>query len=187
MLSQTPAADDAYRCMRDSCGAECGLPVCKVDPAAVLVQTAECDGCFSSSCCSELNACYANRACKLTVECIVKRCGPALGASLSGLPIEFPEAGSDAGAFNACAEAGVTTGAPPPDCVRSCLCEYMQNDQGLPPREDSQRAPLLALAVYVCGQRAGCGSHCSDAGADLPDAPSDGDSDAPPDAASDAH
>lgn len=145
-LAQTPPADDAYRCMRDSCGNECGLPVCKVDPAALLIQTADCDGCFSSSCCSELNACYASRACKLTVECIIRDCGTELGASLSGVPLEFPDAGSDAAAFDACAEAGAPNGPQPPQCVRNCLCEFRDNDQGLPPREDTQRPPLLALA-----------------------------------------
>ena len=161
MLAQTPPADDAYRCMRDSCGNECGLPVCKVDPAALLIQTADCDSCFSSSCCSELNACYASRACKLTVECIVRECGTELGASLSGTPIDFPDGGTDAAAFDICAEAGAPNGPQGPACVRKCLCEFKDNDQGLPPRDDAQRPPLLALAVYVCGQKAGCGTACS--------------------------
>lgn len=182
MLTPKTPADDAYRCMRDGCGNECGLPVCKVDPAALLIQTADCDGCFSSSCCSELNACYASRACKLTVECIIKECGTELGASLSGATIDFPDGGGDAAAFDICAEAGAPNGPHAPECVRKCLCEFKDNDQGLPPREDAQRPPLLALAVYVCGQKAGCGSHCSN----LPDATTAG-PDAASDAASDAH
>jgi hypothetical protein len=160
LVSRTPA-DDAYRCMRDSCGNECGLPVCRVDPAALLIQTADCDGCFASSCCGELNACYASRACKLTVECIVKECGGELGAALAGAPIEFPDGGIDADAFDPCAAPGAPNGASTaPSCVRKCLCEFKDNDQGLPPRDDAQRPPLLALAVYVCGQQAGCGMHC---------------------------
>jgi len=162
MLGQTPAADDAYRCMRDSCGNECGLPVCKVDPAALLIQTADCDSCFASSCCSELNACYASRACKLTVECIIKDCGPELGASLAGAPIDIANSGGDAAAFDICAEAGAPNGPQAPECVRKCLCAFKDNDQGLPPRDDAQRPPLLALAVYVCGQKAGCGTACSE-------------------------
>lgn len=158
-LEQKPPADDAYRCMRDSCGAECGLPVCKVDPAAVLVQTPECDGCFASSCCGELNACYGSRACKLTIECIAKECGTDLGDSLSGPAIAPADPTADAAAFDVCADGGPH--APQgPACVRKCLCEYKDNDPGLPPRDDSQRPPLLALAVYLCAQHAGCGGHC---------------------------
>jgi hypothetical protein len=182
LVSRTPA-DDAYRCMRDSCGNECGLPVCRVDPAALLIQTADCDGCFASSCCGQLNACYASRACKLTVECIIKECGGELGASLAGAPIEFPDGGIDADAFDPCASPGAPNGAPAaPSCVRKCLCEFKDNDQGLRPRDDAQRPPLLALAVYVCGQKAGCGMHCPKS----VDAASDGPAEAASQSAADA-
>jgi len=169
MLAQTPAADGAYRCMRDSCGNECGLPVCKVDPAAVLIQTASCDACFASSCCSELNACYKSRACKLTIECIVNECGPELGASLLAGDMLGGPAGGDAAAFDICAEPTAANGPHAPACVSKCLCAFKDNDQGLAPNTDEQRPPLLALAVYVCGQQAKCGEQCPhdlDAGSD---------------------
>ncbi len=159
-LGATAPADDAYRCMRDSCGNQCGLPVCKVDPAAVLLQTPPCDACFASSCCSQLNGCYANRACKLTLECIVNTCGSELGVGLSGPRFEVPDGGGDAAAFDICGDAGDPNGPNAPPCVRKCLCDFKDNDQGLAPRDDAQRPPLLALAVYVCGQQAGCGASC---------------------------
>ncbi len=158
-------ADTAYRCMRDQCGAECGLPVCRVDPAALLIHSANCDACFSSSCCPQLNACYASRACKLTIECIVKECastfsdaltpGVLNGAPVSGLTLSdgqklcSREAGSD--------DVG------PPTCVQKCLCAFKDNDQGLAPTELSQRPINLAVAIYQCGVSAGCGPSCTDA------------------------
>ncbi len=190
-LAQSPEADRAYRCMRDECGNECGLPVCKVDPAAVLIQTPSCDACFASSCCSELDACYANRACKLTVECIVNECGPQLGASLlAGQVLGPPDGGGagggDAAGFDVCAPPTAPNGPHAPACVSKCLCDYKFNDPGLAPDSDAQRPALLALAVYVCAQEAECGKECPhdlDAGRT---ATSDASSDAPSDAASDA-
>ena len=192
MLEQSPAADQAYRCMRDSCGNECGLPVCKVDPAAVLIQTPSCDACFSSSCCSELNACYANRACKLTIECIVNECGPQLGASLlagtvSSAPLNAGGGDGDAAGFDVCAPEAAPNGPHAPACVSKCLCDYKFNDPGLAPDSDAQRPALLALAVYVCAQEAECGKECPhdlDAGGD---AAPDASPDATSDAAADAH
>jgi hypothetical protein len=153
-------AEDAYRCMRDSCGNQCGLPVCKVDPAAVLLQTPPCDACFASSCCSQLNGCYANRACKLTLECIVNTCGAELGVGLLSPQFEIPDGGGDAAALDICSDAGDPNGPNAPACVRKCLCDFKDNDQGLAPRDTAQRPPMLALAVYTCGQQAGCGASC---------------------------
>jgi hypothetical protein len=171
--------DNAYRCMRGACGNECGLPVCKVDPAALIVQTPRCDACFASSCCNELNACYGNRACKLTLECIINTCKTDLGdALLAGLPLALPDAG-DANMFDACATVGARNGLGPevPTCVRSCLCAYKENDQGLMPLDPALRPAMLSLAVYECGIRAGCGRSCPT---------KDGGSDAARDAAADA-
>ena len=161
-------ADNAYRCMRDRCGAECGLPVCRVDPAALLIQSANCDGCFASSCCPELNACYASRACKLTIECIVEECGSKLGETLTpGILNGAPAVGL--GVFDGqklCSPDAGTMGVAPA-CIQRCLCAFKDNDQGLPSPELSQRPINLALAVYQCGVSAGCGPSCasSDAGA----------------------
>ncbi|MDB4936058.1 MAG: hypothetical protein JWP87_3030 [Labilithrix sp.] len=166
-LDDMKEADDAYRCMRDQCGGPCGLPVCRVDQAALLIHSAECDGCFASSCCPELNACYGSRACKLTVECIVKECGSSFGSTLVadalvGAPLTAP---ADAGDLASVCPDG---GAPPSgllgvqECVRKCLCEFKDNDQGLPPKDPAQRSIFLALQVYRCGVQADCGSLCTD-------------------------
>jgi hypothetical protein len=192
-LGQIPAADDAYRCMRDSCGNECGLPVCKVDRAAVLIQTADCDSCFSSSCCSQLNACYASRACKLTIECIINACGPKLGDSLAGAPLSIL-AGLDGGALDFCGDGGAALGRPGamevPACVKDCVCAFRQNDQGLAPSDPTQKPERLSLDVYVCGQQANCGTRCPrsvDQATDAaPEAASDAGADAPSDAGADA-
>jgi hypothetical protein len=162
-LAEAREADTAYRCMRDRCGGECGLPVCRVDPAALLIHNANCDGCFSSSCCPQLNACYASRACKLTIECIVKECGTAFGTTLTaGIANGAPDAGT--GTFDGqrlCPTDGGTSTFGPPSCVQKCLCAFKDNDQGLAP-EPSQRPVNLALAVYQCGVSAGCGVSCTD-------------------------
>jgi hypothetical protein len=181
-LGKTPAADDAYRCMRDSCGNECGLPVCKVEPAAVLIQTEDCDSCFSSSCCSELNACYMSRACKLTIECIIDSCRPQLGDSLAGVPLSIV-ADLDGGAPDICVDGGAELrpgAADVPECVKRCVCIYKGNDPGLPPSDPMKTPERLSLAVYVCGQQAHCGEKC-------PRSASDAGTDAASDAASDAH
>ncbi len=163
-LAERPEADTAYRCMRDQCGAECGLPVCRVDPAALLIQSANCDGCFASSCCPQLNACYSSRACKLTIECIVKECGASLGNTLTaGVLGGAPAAGI--GLFDgqkACSRDGGTDGPGPPACIQKCLCAFKDNDQGLAPTELSQRPINLAIAVYQCGVSAGCGPSCAE-------------------------
>jgi hypothetical protein len=162
-LAQDPEANDAYRCMRDACGRECGLPVCKVDPAAVLIQNATCDGCFAGSCCEQLNGCYGSRACKLMIECITRSCGTQLGQALASDATRPPHA-AEASAGDVC---GAATGAPPadftaPDCVRACLCKFRDNDQGLLPEDPERRPFTLALRVYECGANAGCGSSCVD-------------------------
>jgi hypothetical protein len=163
-LGELPEADTAYRCMRDRCGAECGLPVCRVDPAALLIQSANCDACFASSCCPQLNECYASRACKLTIECIVQECGPTLGNTLTpGILNGAPDAGM--GTFNGqdlCAADGGMHPGGPPACIQKCLCAFKDNDQGLAPAELAKRPVNLALAVYQCGVSAGCASSCTE-------------------------
>lgn len=163
-LADLQEADTAYRCMREQCGAECGLPVCRVDPAALLIHSANCDGCFASSCCPQLNECYASRACKLTIECIVKECGAGFGTTLiPGILGGAPDAGT--GVFDGqdvCAREGGTNAGGPPACVQKCLCAFKDNDQGLTPTETAKRPVNLALAVYQCGVSAGCASSCTD-------------------------
>lgn len=167
-LAQDPDANDTYRCMRDSCGRECGLPVCKVDPAAVLIQNATCDGCFAGSCCEQLNGCYGSRACKLMIECITQTCGNELGKALVAdaarppavLPPEAVDAAS--GGPEVCGDSGAPAPFAAPACVRACLCKFRDNDQGLPPVDPEQRPFTLALRVYECGANAGCGASCLD-------------------------
>lgn len=162
-LALDPDANDTYRCMRDACGRECSLPVCKVDPAAVLIQNATCDGCFAGSCCEQLNSCYGSRACKLMIECITHTCGKQLGQALVDDAARTPHEGGTA-APEACADTGdASAGAlAGPACVRACLCKFRENDQGLPPEDPERRPFTLALRVYECGANAGCGASCLD-------------------------
>lgn len=169
-LGAVAEATDTYRCMRDSCGAECALPVCRVDQAAGLLQTASCDGCFSSSCCPQLNACYRSRACKLTLECIVDECKGKLGESLVAAATNPAFAPPDGAAGidvdqedvkRICDDKAPSGFFPAPSCVRTCLCRFRDNDQGLlPPPE--LRPFTLALRIYECGAKASCGSKCPD-------------------------
>lgn len=170
-LGTVHEADEAYRCMRKECGRECGLPVCQVAPAAVLLQNATCDGCFAGSCCAELNACYEMRACKLMIECIVDGCGSELGYSLvalgSALAAAGPPEGGTSSPESICADGGAAA-LGGPECIRNCLCTFRNNDQGLQPLDVATRPFGLAQKVYECGARASCGPLCtgrSEAGA----------------------
>lgn len=167
-------ANDVYRCMRDSCGDPCGLPICRVDPSVVLFRNADCDGCFASSCCTDLNKCYGNRACKLSIECIVQECGAELGKSLIAdrpailAGTNMPPA--DAGDLPDFCGATAPTNFAAPECVRQCLCKYRNDEQGLEPVDPTLRPLVLALGIYTCGAVADCGPSCvgpkGDAGAD---------------------
>ena len=165
-LSTISEADSAYRCMRDDCGLECGLPVCEVSPAATLLFNAACDSCFASSCCPQLNDCYGSRACKLSLECINRDCGAELGKALTALHAAGPESLMvlpDA-SIDICGDAGASTFMAP-KCIRNCLCEFQNEDQGLQPADTSRLPFMLALSVYQCGGVANCGSRCTDGGA----------------------
>jgi hypothetical protein len=170
-LAQDPEANDAYRCMRSNCGRECGLPVCRVDPAAVLIQNARCDGCFAGSCCTQLNRCYESRACKLMIECISRSCGKQLGEGLVADATRTPRpASSELDAADVCGDSGPPGDFTGRECVRACLCEFRDNDQGLPPEDPEDRPFTLAQRVYQCGASASCGPLCLD-GLDGADAP----------------
>lgn len=157
-----PEADGTYRCMRGECGAQCGLPVCKVDKAALLIRNARCDECFAGGCCAPLNRCYENRACKLMLECIINTCGSELGKALKD-----PTGGPPDGSVGSRAETDLLCSDHPPpnigipDCVRTCLCRYRDNDQGLPPENDALLPASLAQSVYFCGKDAQCGDRCT--------------------------
>ena len=156
--------------MRGSCGAQCGLPVCQVDQAARLILNPPCDQCFAGACCNELNRCYENRACKLTLECIISSCGSTLGTALRDANAGAPDAGGDPASVAAlCADPPPRTGLP--ECVRSCLCAYRGNDLGIPPEGEALAPIALAASVYSCGRAARCGDACSTSSA--PDAGGD--------------
>lgn len=163
-LGELQEADSAYRCMREQCGGECGLPVCRVDPAALLIHSANCDACFASSCCPQLNECYASRSCKLTIECIVQECGATFASTLTPDLLNVPpDAGTSV--FDAqryCSRDAGTSADGPPACVRKCLCAFKDYDQGLQPTELARRPINLALSVYQCGVSAGCEQSCMD-------------------------
>ena len=157
-ISATQESQDAYRCMRTSCGADCGLPVCQLDQSAVLIRNAQCDKCFSGACCAPLNTCYGDRACKLMLECMVNECGNELGPGLAAAG-----GGPDAGPRSS-TDIEMLCGAPAavlPSCIQNCFCRYRNNDQGLPP-DDPILLPLnIAESVYNCGKAAECGTECT--------------------------
>ena len=175
-----PEADSAYRCMRGRCGAQCGLPVCKVDKAALLIRNADCDRCYAGGCCLDLNRCYENRACKLMLECIIGECGSDLGmAGTEGGAPSLPEGGAPGqpGGAGAVPDIERTCTEKPKDfpagqCVLNCLCRFRKNDEGLPPTDPTAAPFVLAKKVFDCGQAANCGEACAlppaDAGADAP-------------------
>lgn len=151
-----PEADSTYHCMRGECGAQCGLPVCKVDKAAPLILSAKCDECFAGGCCEPLNRCYENRACKLMVDCIIDECKTTLGPALQD-GTNVPAESGDLDAL--CAAPAAVVGIPA--CIRSCLCRFRDNDQGLPPSDKSLLPVNLAASVYKCGKDAQCGADCA--------------------------
>lgn len=170
-ISQYQESSDAYHCMRDNCGVDCSLPVCQLDQAATLIRNAACDRCFSGACCTPLNRCYADRACKLMVQCLVTDCGSELGPALAAANGVAPDAGERSSAdITALCAAGAP--APPdlPPCALNCFCRYANNDQGLPPTDPAMLPLNLAEDVYNCGKAANCGNPCTagpdDAGGD---------------------
>lgn len=150
-----------YTCVRKPCGVSCGIPSCDLDQAVTLFGTAECDSCITGACCTEINACYTNRQCKLFLECITDHCPKSLGPSLDAF------GKLDAGAIDALTTSicsgqniAVDTGA----CLARCFSEYvLPADGGNDP--DDRAAGCLALNVYACGAKSGCGPRCLGVGA----------------------
>jgi hypothetical protein len=185
-LSGVAHAKDAYVCMRDQCGSACKLPSCRVDTAANLIGSAQCDSCFTGACCAELNACYGNRACKLITDCITERCADSLG-----LGLQLAEQ-AGLGDYEAGTDPSCTQNAPPTKelavgpvkCVFDCIGEFGPLDQA-GQFDPASGAYCLSTKLFACGTRAGCGAKCAIAGgdaaapvdADAPDAPDAGDAD----------
>lgn len=161
-LPSPSVARDTYRCMRDQCGNQCGLPVCKVTPAATLFRNPQCDKCLAGACCAELDLCYGSRACKLSLECISQSCGAELGAALDQVSadkgVPDPARLPDGATLSPCTEPGASMFKP--ECVRKCLCDYQGHDQGLPPEDAGLDPFILAKQVFECAGRAKCGQRC---------------------------
>ena len=176
LAPETPQ-NTAYRCMRGKCGTQCGLPVCRLDTAAILLQgNPDCDRCFAGACCSQLNACYASRACKLIVECVDGCNGfrASGGSGPGGPPLDGngpPDGADDDDADFLCRDGG-TELADLGGCVAGCLCKFRNNDPGLPPEDKEMRPFALARRFFECGSSAGCLEICgkADAGARPTDA-----------------
>jgi len=152
----TTFSRDAYAAMRGNCGTACRLPVCRVDPAAVQFASPACDKCVSGACCEVIDACYANRTCKLTMECIARCQNPFEGGA-----VPSPSECADAGA--------IVGGGPPTTCVARCIYDFRDHEQLPAPGKSAQ---CLAFAIQSCALTAGCGSVC-DAPLAAPDAGAD--------------
>jgi hypothetical protein len=159
---QSQASKDLYACMRGKCAGECGVPSCDVDPSVVLLASPTCDTCIGGSCCTEINACYKNRRCKLALECIIHDCGAELGTGME----QLSQAGANA--IQAARDSICNNGAPPragiTQCVLNCIGSFTHTDGGT---SDDIDARCRAFEVYACGANHQCGPSCvSEAGSD---------------------
>lgn len=137
----------AYEQMRANCGTECELPVCKVDQATVRFGAPECDRCITGACCTEINRCYANRTCKLILECIVKCPDPLNGAAFAGRGPCM--AGDDAG------------GPPGPrTCIGDCLAAFSTHEQKVEGANPEDSAGCLAVNIRQCAIDTKCNGSC---------------------------
>lgn len=158
------ASKALFNCVRPLCGDSCGIPSCDLDPAVTLFVSPTCDHCITGACCSQINACYKNRQCQLFLECITNRCPKTTGASLSNIA-QFPAEALDAFEKAVCSttptpDAQAQAGAfDPGPCLDRCLAEYATPEAGLP--EENRIAQCLAVGVYTCGAKSGCGPRCT--------------------------
>lgn len=157
-----------YQCIRTPCGDSCGIPKCDLDQAVTLFGTSSCDGCITSGCCNEINACYKNRQCKLFLECITDHCPKSLGPALSSLGKLATEQLDDL-RDAVCGDASVPVD--PGSCLNRCLFEFAFPDGGT--EDDNHTAGCLAVSVYTCGAKNKCGDRCLDVGASVGPYPED--------------
>ena len=138
-----------YETMRTNCGAECGLQVCRVESAVAQLGSPACDKCITGACCGTINTCYANRTCKLILECIAK------------CPDPFEVVG---GGVDPCAAPDAATGPPPPDdapgCIGSCIRQFQEHEQ-LRPDNPANSAACLSFSIQACARAANCQSACA--------------------------
>jgi hypothetical protein len=137
----------------------CGVPApCQLDPSVPAIVNGTCDACVSAKCCHKVQACYADRRCKLAFECMVNTknkdgCVDQLTASAAKL---------EKGSLGRLARFACATDASPtpltedvPECLRSCVSAFDPNQ-------------CLALDLLACLDDSGCLAACgssSDAGA----------------------
>lgn len=156
------ASKALYQCVRKPCGKLCGIPNCDLNPAVTLFSTPTCDRCIGSACCEQINACYGNRQCKLFLECVSNHCPHTIGTSMArvgALPREIIDTFEAAVCGDAGAAALTTQGQfDPGACLQRCLDEFAAPEAGLP--DENKAASCLAVGVYTCGARNGCGNPC---------------------------
>jgi hypothetical protein len=152
-LSPAGQSVAAYQCMHDSCGTECGLPVCQVSSTYGVLVAADCDQCVSSACCPELNDCANNRACKLVDDCVVRVCGAAFFDALGSADLAQLASTRQ----SVCSAAG-----PPPPlspCIDKCIADFGNYEQSF--FEPDKRAACLGLRVVECIAGSKCAPICA--------------------------
>lgn len=144
----------AYEKMRANCGKECLLPVCKVDQATVRFGSADCDKCVTGACCDDINRCYANRTCKLILECIVRCPNPLTVGGDGGFVDPGPNRGP-------CSE-NDDEGGPPggPNCIAGCLSAFANHEQRVEGAKPDAGAQCLAFSIRQCAINARCTDSC---------------------------
>ncbi len=160
-LGVAPDSDEAnlLACAGRRCPS-CGVPApCQLDPSVPAIVNGTCDACVSAKCCHKVQACYADRRCKLAFECMVntknkEHCVDQLTETASAL---------QPGALGRLARLTCATDASPPplssevpECLRSCVAAFDPNQ-------------CLALDLLACLDESGCLAACGsdkDAGAD---------------------
>lgn len=137
-------AFEAYVAMREDCGRECGLPVCRVDPATIQLGAPSCDKCITGACCDAVTSCYANRTCKLTMECV----------------LSCEEPFDPAPFVAACADRALDASSVAPDgCVARCLVAFRDHEPFAASADKS--AACLASSLMSCARAAGCLDACA--------------------------
>jgi hypothetical protein len=111
---------------------------------------------MGGACCTEINACYESRRCKLILECITAHCPRTLGPSMAGLG-EAPPGTAERMSAAVCNSGAGPEGESPP-CIQRCLDEFAPvGDSGT---TDDEAGRCLAFSVYACGAREKCGPVC---------------------------
>ncbi|HEY8075506.1 MAG TPA: hypothetical protein VIF62_15385 [Labilithrix sp.] len=159
-ISDAAAATNAYRCMRDTCGEACALPVCKVDPSYGLFVDLSCDQCLSSSCCPQIDACAKDRGCKLLTDCIVQKCKSLFGTRTSLLTNETIPMVRNAVCNNEPLPPDADGGL---DCVESCFNDVIADGGAVP--NQGPTSGCIGFEIVACAVAADCKSACTGADA----------------------